>query len=175
MGRFVRLEIRLVIIGINLWRGGGAKKYAAFSRIFNRFVLPTALSRQPCLIGLQHARKRHAFRSKARLVPVLAFSGMWSASIAIAKRQLKQLRLFSRIGGFFCGRPLFFGWFGQWAGARLSGRVNGKSGWNRPNEATGAKITVARWMCRHAMTGGRGAAAIGCACFGLARSWPVLP
>jgi hypothetical protein len=113
MGRFVRLEIRLVIIGINLWRGGGAKNYAAFSRIFNRFVLPTALSRQPCLIGLHRARKRHAFRSKARLVPVLAFSGMWSASIAIAKRQLKQLRLFSRIGGFFVGGRFFSGGLGN--------------------------------------------------------------
>jgi hypothetical protein len=41
---------------------------------------------------------------KAWLVPVLAFSGIWRASTAIAKQQLKPANYRNRSGAFFVAR-----------------------------------------------------------------------
>ncbi len=83
MERFVRLEIRLVMCGINLWRG---RAYKPDPRDFSRFVLPTVCARP-------FARWR-----KPCLVPVLTIPGISSASIAIAKRQLKRARPYNEQG-----------------------------------------------------------------------------
>ena len=96
MGRFVRLEIRLVIMGINLWRGAGHGIVPPVPAI-----LPVRPANGLRALRLRDAHKWRVSWRKAQLVPVLAFPGISVASIAIAKRQLKLAHLCSSYGGFF--------------------------------------------------------------------------
>jgi len=110
VGRFVRLDIRLVISASTSGAGRGHANpclIPAHSRPdhpANGFPLPDVRQICPKIDGQTPHNLRRAICRKVWLVPTQAFPGLWGASTAIAKQQLKLARDRNRCGVFFVTR-----------------------------------------------------------------------